>query len=307
MIVHHSNPVLVQANEKRTRQALEKLEFLMVNEIYPTATSEIADLVLPITSDFESYGYRAYASVEGGFIAMARPVTDPPGLARPVFDVEYELAERMGLHQNYPYHDTKSWLSFMIRPSGVTFEQLEDEQIVYATPPIQYCKHVDTGFSTQSGKVEFFSKSFGEKGFGAIPAYTEPAGEPLDQKKLSEKGFSLIGTSMRPAQFVHTKLKNIDVLSKSYPEPFIWIHPDDAHIRGIIEGQAVKVSSPQGMIRIKARLTEDTKPGLVWVDFGWENPTDEKASINVLTNDLFFDPISGGTPNRIFPCEVVKE
>jgi len=39
MIVHHSNPVLVQANEKRTRQALEKLDFMMVTDIFPTATS----------------------------------------------------------------------------------------------------------------------------------------------------------------------------------------------------------------------------------------------------------------------------
>ncbi|NIR13816.1 MAG: molybdopterin-dependent oxidoreductase, partial [Desulfobacterales bacterium] len=49
------NPVLVQANEKRTRQALEKLDFIVVNDIFPTATSEMADLILPITSDFESF------------------------------------------------------------------------------------------------------------------------------------------------------------------------------------------------------------------------------------------------------------
>lgn len=306
MIVHHSNPVLVQANEKRTRQAMEKLEFLMVNEIYPTATSEMADLVLPITSDFESYGYRAYSSVEGGFLAMARPIVEPPGLARPVFEVEYELAERMGLHQNYPFHDTKSWLSHMIKPSGVTFGQLETEQIVYATPPIQYRKYEEKGFNTPSGKLEFFSKSYKEKGCSALPAYSDPAGELLDSEKLLEKGFSLLGTSMRPAQFVHTKLKNIDALSKSYPEPVIWMNPEDANTRGVKEGQIVKVSSPQGMIKIKARLTKNTKPGLIWIDFGWGNPTDKKASINVLTNDRFFDPISGGTPNRLFPCEVAK-
>ena len=48
MIVHHHNPVLIHANEKRTREALKKLDFLMVNEVVPTATSEMADLVLPM-------------------------------------------------------------------------------------------------------------------------------------------------------------------------------------------------------------------------------------------------------------------
>jgi anaerobic selenocysteine-containing dehydrogenase len=307
MIVHHSNPVLVQANEKRTREALEKLDFLVVNDIFPTATSEMADLVLPITSDFESYGYRAYSSVEGGFMALARPVAKPAGSARPVFEVEYELAERMGLHHDYPFQDTVSWIEFMIKPSGVTFELLDMEQIVYATPPIEYRKYIDKGFKTPSGKVDLLSLSYEAHGYAPIPSYTDPAGEPLGSEDISAKGLSLLGTSRRPAQFVHTKLKNLKVFSKSYPEPFVWIHPQDASDRDIREGDRVEVRSPQGEITIKAKLTEDTKPGLVWIDFGWGNPTDGKANINVLANDAYFDPVSGGTPNRLFPCEVEKK
>jgi len=111
------------------------LDFLVVSDIFPTATSEIADLILPITSDFESYGYRAYSSIEGGFLAMARPICEPVGESRSVFEVEYELAQRMGLHPNYPFHDARSWVEYMIKPSGVSFERLDAEQIVYATPP----------------------------------------------------------------------------------------------------------------------------------------------------------------------------
>jgi anaerobic selenocysteine-containing dehydrogenase len=307
MIVHHCNPVIVQAHEKRTRQALEKLDFLVVNDIFPTATSEIADLVLPITSDFESYGYRAYSSIEGGFMALARPITKPVGLSRPVFEVEYELAERMGLHQDYPFHDTVSWIEFMIKPSGTTFELLDMEQIVYATPPVKYRKYVGKGFSTPSGKVDLFSPTFENHGYSAIPSYADPAGEPLSAKHLSKKGFSLLGTSRRPAQSVHTKFKNLKTISRSYPEPYVWIHPQDASSREIREGDEVEVTSPQGKITIKAKLTEDTKSGLVWIDFGWGNPTDGKANINVLANDAYFDPVSGGTPNRMFPCEVEKK
>jgi len=307
MIVHHSNPVLIQANEKRTRQAIEKLDFIVVNDIFHTATSEMADLILPITSDFESYGYRAYSSVEGGFLALARPIVDPIGSARPIFEVEYELAERMGLHQNYPFHDTVSWIQFMIKPSSATFEQLNEEQIVYATPQIKYLKHTGKGFNTPSGKVEFLSQLFEANGYCPAPSYTDPAGEPLSEKDISEKGLSLLGTSRRPAQFVHTKFRNVEALSRLYPEPFAWIHPQDASDRGIKGGDEVEVTSPQGKITIKAKLTEDTKLGLVWIDFGWGNPTDGKANINVLTNDAYFDSVSGGTPNRLFPCEIEKK
>ncbi len=306
MIVHHSNPVLVQANERRTRQALEKLDFMLVCDIFPTATSEMADLVLPITSDFESFGYRAYSSVEGGFLALARPVAGPVGEARPVFEVEYELAKKMDLHQNYPFHDTLSWLRFMIKPSGVTFERLDEEQIVYATSQLQYRKYEGRGFNTPSGKMEFYSQAFEAHGLSPMPTYSKPAGEPLSVSAYAEKGFSLFGTTRRPAQFVHTKLKNLDTLSSAYPEPYVWIHPQDASEREIGEGQEVEVSSPQGKITLRTKLTEDTGPGFVMIDFGWGNPTDGKANVNVLSNDAFFDPVSGGTPNRLFPCEVKK-
>ena len=92
-----------------------------------------------------------------------------------------------------------------------------------------------------------------------------------------------------------------------YPEPLIRIHPLDAAKREIKEGDTVGVTSPQGRITLKATLSEDTKAGLVWIDFGWGNPADGKANINILTNDKFFDPVSGGTPNRIFACEVARE
>lgn len=57
---------------------------------------------------------------------------------------------------------------------------------------------------------------------------------------------------------------------------------------------------------LKAKVTDDTRVGLVMIDFGWGNPTDGKGNINVLTNDEFWEPVSGSSPNRLFTCEVVK-
>ncbi|MFH1136203.1 MAG: molybdopterin-dependent oxidoreductase [Pseudomonadota bacterium] len=304
MIVHHGNPVLVQANEERTRRALRKLDFLMVCDIFPTATSEAADLVLPMTSDFEAHGYRGYSSAAGGLIALARPIVDPVGESRSVFEVEFELAQRMNLHEGYPFQNDRSWIDFMIRPTGTTFERLEAEQILYVTPPVQYKKYLEKGFETPSGKVEFHSLWFEKLGAAPLPAFSAPAGEPLDRQALAAKGFTLLGTSRRPARFVHTKFKNLPKTAQSYPEPLVYLHPRDAWERGVKDGAEVEVRSPGGRIVIKAKRTEDTTPGLVWIDFGWGNPTDGLANINRLVNDQFMDPISGGTPNRLFPCEV---
>lgn len=304
MIVHHGNPVLTQANEKRTREALRNLDFLIACDIFPTATTEIAHLILPLTSDFESYGYRAYSSIEGGFLALGRRIVEPIGEARSVFEVEYDLATRTNFHRGYPFYDDRSWIDFMIRPTGATFDRLEAEQIVYVTPKIEYRKYLNSGFNTPSGKVEFYSRRFEKMGAGPLPAYSDPAGEPLNTETLAAKGFRLLGTSRRPTQFVHTKFKNLAKIAKSYPEPLIYMHPEDASVRGICGGDTVDVTSPQGRITLRTRLTKGTKPGFVWIDFGWGNPTDGMANINLLANDTYFDPVSGGTPNRLFPCEV---
>lgn len=304
MIVHHSNPVLMQANAAGIRQAFAWLDFLMVCDIFPTATTELADLVLPITSDFEAYGYRGYSSVNGAFLALARPVTDTVGEARSVFEVEYELAKKMNLHQDYPFKDDQSWIDFMVKPSGATVEQLKAEQIVFVSPTVEYRKYEHQGFPTPSGKLEFYSRWFEKLGIHPLPAYNYPAGEPLEPATLAAQGFSLLGTNRRPSQFVHTRFKNLPKVAKSYPEPLVYLHPKDAEQRGITEGAGVEVKSPQGSINLKATLTENTTPGLVWIDFGWGNPTDGKASINDLVNDKYLDPISGGTPHRLFACEV---
>ena len=179
LIAHHSNPILIQANQNRTRAAFAKLDFLMVDDIFMSATAEIADLVLPTTSSLERWGYRAYSSFEKGFVALARPVVAPVGGCRDVFSIEAELARRMELTPKYPFTDSRSWVAHMLAPSGVTLEQLEREQIVLATGEPQYRKYETAGFQTPSGKLEFSSILFEKGGYDPMPVYSEPYGVAL--------------------------------------------------------------------------------------------------------------------------------
>ncbi len=306
MIVHHGNPVLIQANPERTAAALGKLDFLMVCDVFPTATSAQADLILPMASSFESYGYRAYSSAQGGFFALARPIARPKGASRSVFEAEYELARRLGLDAGYPFTDDRSWVDFMTSPQKVGVARLEAEQIVYALPPVRYRKYLEKGFATPSGKAEVASLWFESQGADPLPRFTPPAGEPLDREELAAKGLPLLGSSRRPPQFIHTRFKNLPELSKAYPEPLAYAHPQDAAARGVADGDEVKVISPFGSVRLRARLSPDVAQGQTFIDFGWGNPSDGMASINDLTDDQRFDPYSGGTPNRLFPCEITK-
>ncbi len=302
MIVHHANPVLVQANQERTKRALQKLDFLMVLDIFPTGTTEIADLVLPAAADLEAVDYRAYASSKGGFLALREKVVEPLGESRSVFGIEYDLARRMGIEQSYPFRNAEEWINFVLKPARVTLDDLRKDQIVYASPPMAYKKYEKDGFKTASRKVECYSERFKGANCQALPTFQYPKESPATNSELTRE-YRLLGTTRRTAEYVHTKLVNLPTAGRRYPDPLLRLHPMDAEKRGIRQDDLVEVTSPRGTIQVKAKITEDIGPGMVAVDFGWGNPTDNKPNVNLLTSDEVWDPISGGYPNRLFLCE----
>ncbi len=302
LIAHHSNPVLIQANQARTREAFAKLEFVLVDDLFMTATAEIADLVLPATSPLERWGYRAYSSFDRGFVALSRPVVAPVGDSRDVFSMESEIAQRMGLGADYPFDDSRSWVDHMLAPSGITIEQLDRRQIVVATPEPQFRKHESSGFQTPSRKFELWSSQFEQAGYDPLPVFRAPRRDPSSPARA----YPLECTSRRPGQFVHTRFRNLKSLTESYPEPLLRMAPGDAAARGVTHGDMVEVASPTGRVTVRAMLDADLQAGLVTMDFGWGNPTDRLASMNLLTSDDIWNPVSGSTPQRLFPCEITK-
>ncbi len=89
-----------------------------------------------------------------------------------------------------------------------------------------------------------------------------------------------------------------------YPAPLAALHPQDASQRDIHDGNEIDVESPAGTVRFIAKITNDVKPGMVVMDFGWGNPWDKREGINSLADSQVWDPVSGGTPNRLFICDV---
>jgi len=299
MIVYHGNPLLINANEAKVRRALEKLELLVVSDVFMSATAELADIILPDASDFERFGFQVYSSHKGGVVALRQKIIEPMGECRPPFDVEYDLAQRLGLADSFPWKTTEEWIDYRLKPSGIGLEDLKEQPIAYVTPPLEYWKYLKNGFRTPSKKVEFYCEGLKEYGYDPLPLYREPGPPPSDD-------YPLIGTSLRPGQYVHTRFRNISVLHDKQPDPFVRIHPQDAKARGIEGGDWAIVESVRGRIQIKAKVTIEVLPGMAIVDFGWGNPGDKGANLNILTDDEVRDPFCSATPNRRFLCQVKK-
>ncbi|MFC1917060.1 molybdopterin-dependent oxidoreductase [Chloroflexota bacterium] len=306
LLVYHANPALINADAKRVRKVLEKLEFMVVSDIFMSATAELADIVLPDSSDFERYGYRSYTSYEGGFIALRDKVIEPVAETRNIFEVEYELAKRMGLADNYPWKNQEEWLNYRLKGVGLTLADLQKQPVQYVTPPLEYRKYQKDGFSTPSGKVEIYSENLNNNQCAPLPEYLELDESFRSQPGLAEK-YPLIGTTRKPGIYVHTRFRNIPSLRKVEPEPLLRIHPEDAKARGINSGDIITTTSPQGMINVKAKISDESSPGVVIIDFGWGNPWDKEANVNTLASDKERDPVSCSTPNQRFHCQVSKK
>ncbi len=301
LITHHANPLLINANYKRVRQALEKLKLIVVYDILPTATSELAHVILPAACDFERYGYGVWPGFEGGYVALQRPVVDPPGESRSVFDVEYELAKKLGIDHTYPWTTDTEWINYRLGPLNITVDDLLREHVISVEPGIRFKKFMAKGFKTPSGKIELYSQKLKDHNQDPIPVF-----QPFAEARQLTEQYPLVGTTRRPGNYVHTRFRDVPALRRSQPDPLLRIHPQDAEARNILDDELVTVSSPEGEISIKARVTDETGTGCVVIDFGWGNAWDGGPNVNILTSDYPRCSLCGATPNRRFRCEVIK-
>jgi anaerobic selenocysteine-containing dehydrogenase len=305
MLVYHANPALINADSARTKQALKKLEFLVVCDIFKSATAELADIILPEASEFEQHSFEFYSSAEGGFVALREKVIEPLGESRPLFEIEYDLATRMGLNAAYPWTNNEGWLNYRLKASKITLDDLKKQSVIYTTPPLEYRKYLKHGFKTPSGKVDIYSQELKDYGYPPLPEFKDLDASFTAETK-SPNNYPLIGTTRRPGAYVHTCFRNIPALRRLEPEPLARLNPEDARSRKISDGDLVAVKSPNGMIKVKTKVTDEVSPGVIIIDFGWGNPWDQGANVNILTSDNDRDPISCSTPNRRFRCQVAK-
>ena len=286
-------------NSGRLLKSLGALDFIAVTDYFPNAVTQLADVVLPIASWLERENI---INKPGKRIRLVEPVIEPVGESWPEWKIVFELARRMGLAKEFWYGDFEKSLNFMLEPSGITLEDLRrhPEGIENYETPRPDKQYEGAGFQTPSGKVEIASSILAEHGYECLPVYKEPFESPLSRPDLAAS-FPLVLTSgARTIAFTHSQHRNIPRLRRIMPEPYVQINPFDARPRGIRSGDKVTVSSPRGIIKLKAEVTDIILPGAVHVPHHWAG----EANVNILTDDEGLDPISGFAPFKSQLCQV---
>ncbi len=300
-----TNPLVSYANSEETYKALMKLDFIAGADIFPTPTTAIADIVLPAAWGAEQDTVNLGDTWWPQMRALPKLI-DPPGEAWPDTKWINELAKRLGLKGFWD--DEKEAIDFMLRPSGLSWEDFKQKRIL--PPKKEYKKPEEGIFTTPSGKVEIYSERLKELGYSPMPLWEELSRFRCD----TSEEYPLIMTNGKEPAFYLTGYKHVAGLRKITPDPVVEIHPETAKKVGIKEGEWIYIETKKGRIKQKLSLNPDLDPRVVFAAFGWwfpEEPGDmyqfRKSNINVLTeSDPPYDPHLGSIEFRGVPCRVYR-
>lgn len=301
MIITGANPLLTFPNSKKVGKALDKLEFLVVREMFMTETAKRAHIVLPAAAAFERSELWGLAEFEPSEkITFAGKVVDAPGECQPEWNFWLELAKALGYNKHFPWDDVEELYDYRLKPMGVTIGQLRKcnkNTITFGSK--EYEKYKKNGFQTPSGKVEIYSEIMKKNGADPLPRYEEPAESPVESRDFTNQYPLVLTTGARIPEYIHSRFHNIPFLYKRVPKPQVEIHPETAIKLGIENGEEVTVESERGSISLNAKVTEKINPRVVRIPTGWD-----EANVNILTDDIARDPISGYPPFRSLQCRI---
>jgi anaerobic selenocysteine-containing dehydrogenase len=321
-----SNLVMAHGNGARGRDALAALDFFVHADLFLNPTAELADIVLPVTSAFESEGLRIGFEVSQAaqsHVQLRRPVATRPGETRSDLEIVFALATRLGLGEHFWNGDVDAGFRHQLAPSGITLEQLratpEGVSLPLVTRHRKYAETVDgvpRGFATPSRRVELFSEVLADHGYPPLPQFEEPRISPRSRPDLAER-FPLVLTCAKSLWFCETQHRQVAALRAKVPDPQVEIHPDTAAARGIAAGDWVRIETPLGGIRSRAKFNASLDPQVVCGQHGWREACEElglpgypplgpgSANLNAVLAQTPSDPVSGSSPLRSSVCDVL--
>jgi len=311
MYIQGGNPLLSYAHAQETYQALKKLEFLAVAEIFMTPTAQLADIVLPAAMNFEFDDIGHYG-LPHGFI-LARPkVVDALEECWPDVLILNELGKKLGQGKFF-WPSLHSFLDEVLKPAGITYEDFKKAGIFKGKWAYKSYEH--QGFNTPSGKVEIYSSRFKEWGYDPLPVYRELP-ESVERDPELARRFPLILSSAKDPNYFHSAYRNLPSLRKLSPDPLVCLHPEVAEKNNIQEGDWVCIETQRGKIRQKAAVNPHLDPRVVIAAYGWWFPERKdlelcgwkESNVNILTeNSPPYEPAIGSINLRAIPCRIYKE
>jgi len=266
MYIEGENPAMSDPDLNHAREALAKLDHLVVQDLFLTETAFHADVVLPASAFAEKSG--TFTNTDRR-VQIARPVIAPPGDARQDWWIMQQVAQRMGLSWNYPGPAEIFAEMAMAMPSlaNITWERLEREgAVTYPVDAPDVPGHeiiFYSGFPTESGRGRI------------VPANVLPPDE------VPDADYPMVLSTGRVLEHWHTgsMTRRSGVLDAIEPEAVAFMSPKDLWGAKLNPGDRIRVETRRGAVEVKVRSDRDVPQGMVFMPFCYA-----EAAANLLTN-----------------------
>jgi len=319
MFVNSGNPVLSIAGEARLREAFASLDLLVCVDIYRNATAEYAHYILPAAGAYErdDINITGLGMQDQPSVQFTEAVVPPDFERKPEWWIYGRLAQLMGLRS--PLDDGQTdghgpggapdlWArtDAMLRSRGQSMQALRAAGVLIferSAPESFFNAHLQT----DDHRVDCCPPSFAEAIARMDAMFDELAAEPPGQLKLIGK---------RDPYMLNSWYGNLPKMkAQGRDHNPLFMHPDDARIRRIVDGDRVRVANQFGAVETRVQLTDQLMPGVVALTHGWGQAASPGLSVaqrtagvncNVLmpSGPGAFEPISNQSHMTGIPVEV---
>ncbi|MEM9492188.1 MAG: molybdopterin dinucleotide binding domain-containing protein, partial [Myxococcota bacterium] len=329
LYVFGANPAAVNPHAGRVVAGMRRDDlFTVVHELFMTDTAELADILLPATSQLEQTDlHSAYGHTMLGYNT---PAIAPLGESKSNWDVMRILAEALGFDEPWLRCSADEVIDEVIRATaehspavrGIDLDRLRTEGSAALDVP-DGPPFADGHFPTPSGKVELYCAAMNAHGLDPLPHWSpdwddgsydsgvasgadasgdKHMGEGRSDTQRFDPDQALDLLSGASHHFVTSSLGNQLGLLHRTGRPFVEIHPSDASARGIAHGQRVIVENGRGWCELVARVTDNVRPGVLASPKGHWSKWHGGRNINWLTSDALGDLANQSTfhSNRVW-------
>ena len=284
MVIMGENPMISDPNLNHVEEALQRLDFLVVQDVFLTETAQLADVVLPAASFAETDG--TFTNTERRVLLVNRAI-DPPGEARPDWEILCDLASRMGYPMSYadPAEIMDEIAGVSPIYGGIHHHRLGETGLQWPCPTDV---HPGTMFLHEGQ----FSRGKGK--FHAV--------EYSPSAELPDDVYPFVLSTGRILHHFHTgsMSRRSDALNAYENEAYAEVHPNDLSNLGLSDGDPMRVVTRRGSIVTKARATERVAEGSLFIPFHFV-----EAAANRLTNDAL-DPKAKIPELKVAACRLER-
>lgn len=297
LLIQNTNPVSVAPDQSVVKRGFAREDlFVCVHEQVMTETAQMADIVLPATMFTEHDDL--YQGGGHQYILLGPKLVEPPGECRSNHELICALAKRVGA--THPGFDmtSREIIDWTLQHSGWgTLDNLESRKWIDAQPDFRTAHYLD-GFAYPDGKFRFkpdwprvpFRSPWNAGPYDRMP--TLPDHWTVIEEATADYPFRLATSPARA--FLNSSFNETPTSRELQGRPTVMLHPDDAAMLGVAEGDRVVLGNARGEVRLHATVFDGVRRGVAIAESIWPNTAyDDGKGINTLTGADAIAPYGG--------------